>query len=352
MSVDGGTRHSSSQGFTVRAGGRGGRRAAWGRSTSSSAAVPRRGGHDVKTSSMRVGRSRKAISASPRSTRATASVRVRRVADPVVAEAVDELDVELSGSPATSRRPRRRRRRPRGALVGSAASRASASSSRAGRLARPRPARGGRRRPGAWGRSRARGRRSRRAREHPGALGRPLLRVEGERGLVAVVTVGDQKLALGEERPDTFGIVEPPEPRALDGEIRLAVRAARAAQRRRRAGRSARAGRAWPAAAAAGSPSGPACVRSWGRTTPRLVRLDPERADDAVPRPRDAVGADVVLLERPDGGPARGRGCPPSRQARKRRAPPPPPSRPASGGRRCAGCARGSSSRCSAEITS
>ena len=57
----------------------------------------------AKTSSTRSARRRKAQSASPRSTGATASSRSGVYAEPLVPEAVDELDVELAPAPCTRR---------------------------------------------------------------------------------------------------------------------------------------------------------------------------------------------------------------------------------------------------------
>ena len=68
-------RENSSQSVTGRPGGTAARRRASGRSTSSSAASPRRSRARSKTSSIRVGRRRSAQSASPDSTRRTASTR-------------------------------------------------------------------------------------------------------------------------------------------------------------------------------------------------------------------------------------------------------------------------------------
>ncbi len=126
--------------------------------------------------------------------------------------------------------------------------------------------------------------------------------MEGERGLVAVMAVGDQKLALGEELRHTFGIVNPPEAGALHGEIRIAggtgERRSPVVEQENRLELSTR------------SPQQPepALLRGGVRTLvgqddAGFVRLGTERADDAEPRPRDAVGPDVVLFERPDRGP-------------------------------------------------
>ena len=135
-----------------------------------------------------------------------------------------------------------------------------------------------------------------------GRLGAILL-VERERGLVAVVAVGDQELRvlqlLGQRVAELR--VEPPELRVdaafVDGEVRLAE-AVDPRSCRPRAGRSARAVCASRAAGAAGPPSGRrACARAGGRRA--LVRLDVQRGDEALARALDAVGPDVILREPP-----------------------------------------------------
>ena len=116
-----------------------------------------------------------------------------------------------------------------------------------------------------------------------------------------------------------------------------------------RGGRSAPAARGSRAAGAARS-SRIVRVRPLVREhASRLVRLGGERGDDAAALARDAVGADVVLDEKPRGRlvlaledavrePARGTG-----------GRPPPPSPAASGGRRCTGSARRGASRSSCD---
>ena len=122
-------RQNASQSITDRRDGRAGRRRASGRSRSSSAASPRRGVRASKTSSIRVGRRRNAQSASPDSTRRSASTPVGRVRDPVVPEPIDELDVELARRAADE--PRRvRSHADRSGTIGTARARA--------RRARPR----------------------------------------------------------------------------------------------------------------------------------------------------------------------------------------------------------------------
>jgi hypothetical protein len=61
-------------------------------------------------------------------------------------------------------------------------------------------------------------------RENARAAGRSLLRMEGERCLVAVVAVGDQQLPAEERLGDTGLVGQPPEPRALHRDIRIAIR--------------------------------------------------------------------------------------------------------------------------------
>ena len=136
--------------------------------------------------------------------------------------------------------------------------------------------------------------------EHLRARRRPFLGRERECGLVAVMAVRDQQL-LVVEVSDERRIVEPPELGALDLEVGLAIRPRR---RRRpvveeedRLELDAR--RAEQAEAALLR----ACVGALVRQhRPRLVRLDLQRRDDPEAGAGDAVGADVVLLERPDRG--------------------------------------------------
>ncbi len=123
------SRHVSSQAVTARPDGRGGRRAAWGRSTCSSGACARPRRATEKTSSTRGARSEERDVRSALSTESDGLVRAWRVPDPVEPVAVDELDVELS-----VRARERARRCPRRYAIaaeresGSSASRASASS--------------------------------------------------------------------------------------------------------------------------------------------------------------------------------------------------------------------------------
>ena len=131
---------------------------------------------------------------------------------------------------------------------------------------------------------------------HPG--GAAGLRVL-DRRLVAVVAVGDHQLAVGEGLDDRVGLGEAPELRALDLELGLALRV--------RDGRQAlveQEDRLELRADGADEPQ-PALPRLAMRALVRqddaaLVGLDLERRDDPAPRPRDAVRADVVLLERPE----------------------------------------------------
>ena len=170
---------------------------------------------------MRVARSRKAPSASPRSTRRHRLVELGGVADAVVPEAVDELDVELARAavdePRTPFAVERRRR----ALVVLLPERGQGARDVGVVLS-------GKVDVGATGEDAVRRedleagiRRSRRAttiiRRSPACR---LLGV-GDRRLVAMVPVGDQQLALREEAGQPVA-VDPPETRALGLEVGLA----------------------------------------------------------------------------------------------------------------------------------
>ena len=120
----------------------------------------------------------------------------------------------------------------------------------------------------------------------------------GERGLVAVVAVGDQQLPVGERLGDPVGR-ETPQPRALDLEVRLAVgpprdRLALVEEEERlqlRAGLTEQAQTAFLRDAV--------CALV-GQDDPRLVRLGPQRGHEPLARTRDLVRADVVLRQPPD----------------------------------------------------
>ena len=120
----------------------------------------------------------------------------------------------------------------------------------------------------------------------------------GERGLVAVVAVGDQQLPVGERLGDPVGR-ETPQPRALDLEVRLAVgpprdRLALVEEEERlqlRAGLTEQAQTAFLRDAV--------CALV-GQDDPRLVRLGPQRGHKPLARTGDLVRADVVLRQPPD----------------------------------------------------
>ena len=130
--------------------------------------------------------------------------------------------------------------------------------------------------------------------------GEPPRRVVRDRRLVAVVAVRDQQLPVARRPRRSRRSRDPPELRALDLEVGLALRARRPAAGLRRGGRSARAARRPPRT----QPQPPflrLAVRPLVREDDAgLVRLGLERRDEARARARDAVGADVVLLERPE----------------------------------------------------
>ena len=126
-----------------------------------------------------------------------------------------------------------------------------------------------------------------------------VLRGEGDGGLVAVVAVGDQQL-LVVERADEARIVEPPQLRALDLEVGVAVGATGGCrpvvEEEDRLQLDARRPQ---------QPQAP-LLRAGVRALVRqhragLVGLDLERADDPEARARDPVRADVLLLQGPHG---------------------------------------------------
>ena len=136
----------------------------------------------------------------------------------------------------------------------------------------------------------------------------------GQRGLVAVVTVGDQQLAVGERLGDAFGR-EPPETGALDLEVGLSLGPARG--RRALVEEEQRLELGLDLAQQAQAALLRATVRAFvGEDDAVLVRLGLERGDEALARARDAVGADVVLREPPEAGLVLVRSVPSSRQAR------------------------------------
>ena len=193
---------------------------------------------------------------------------------------------------------------------------------------------------GAWGRSSARDRRRLTSTTIMYPLsGVPLLVVR-ERGLVAVVPVGDQEPPVGEGLAERSSSVEPPEPGALDLDLRIAAgdleRRVAFVEEEDRLELGAR------LAQQAESPLLRPAVRSLvGQDGARLVRLDPQRPDQARPRAGDPVRADVVLGQRPERPARSGTRTPSLAPLAEARGRPPPPSRAASGGRRCTGsCSR------------
>ena len=255
---------------TARADGGGAPRGASGRSRSPSAASLARWRARSKTSAILGGRRRNAQSASPARPGGRASSRSGVYAMPAMAEAVDELDVELAGRAVDEPGTARRDEDAAGASLGSASSAARASATVGYGVARRVDV-------GPAGED-AVGREDLEPRvvgrdehdEHPvGAV----LRRERDRGLVAVVAVGDQELPSREERLDAVVVLDAPEPRSVDLEVGLPSPVGRAAARPRRGGRSARAARA-SRAGGAGGPRSPrrACARAAGRRPPRTAR--------------------------------------------------------------------------------
>ena len=241
-----------------------GRTSASDRRTCSSAASRRRGRAISHTSSIRVGRSRNAASASPRSTAATAS----RACGVYVTPCGASRSTTSGSSPSpsiSSYRPcpvEDESRQVIGRLVDRRAADAVDRLRDAVRREDRQPLLVGRDDHDEQPRRR---------------LGAVLL-VERERGLVAVVAVGDQQLRVRQllgERVAEVG-VEPPEPRGdaalLGGEVGLAETVERRSSRPR-AGRSARAACASHEAGAAAPPSGRrACARAGGRRGSRTAR--------------------------------------------------------------------------------
>src|SRR5919204_2283692 len=126
---------------------------------------------------------------------------------------------------------------------------------------------------------------------HPGARLGAVLRVKRERRLVAVVSVRDQELI------DLRQLAPPPEPVTADLEVGLArgKRDARSVveQENRLELRPSRPQKTQPALLRAR-------VRALvGQNDPLLIRLDPERDDDAVADALDTVRADEPLREGP-----------------------------------------------------
>ena len=318
-----------------RAGGRAGRRRAWDRSTCSSGASSRPRAATSKTSSTRSGRTRNAPSASPRSTAFTASssdaVYVTSPGDCASTSSDVELPFvareERDAPVAPVEDGRRMVARPLVQVV----QRGFDVLMRRARAvdARGEAVRGEDHQAGVGG--------AHEHHHHVAALGSSNLLVVRERGLVAVVAVGDQQAAVGERVCDRR-VVEPPEPRSLDLDLRLTVghvegRLSLVEEEDRLELRPGRAQK----------PQAPllrAAVRSLMRQDdPVLVRLDSQRSDEPRAPAGDAVGPDVVLRQRPEGRRLRSPARPPrSSCAAPRR--PRPPNPGASGGRRCTGCGR------------
>ena len=140
----------------------------------------------------------------------------------------------------------------------------------------------------------------------------------GERRLVPVVAVGDQKPAVGERLTERV-VGQTPEARALDLQLGRAV-----GPLERRSALVEQEDRLELGAHLAQEPE-PPLLRAAMRA---LVRQDDARSRRARPaasrrgpvrRARDAVRADVVLRERPEAGLFSGTSAPSSRQSRKLR---------------------------------
>ena len=137
--------------------------------------------------------------------------------------------------------------------------------------------------------------------EHVPAGRSPSLLVVRKSGLVPMVTVGDQELAIGEGLRDRSRLVEPPEPGALDLEVRRPLgdveRPLAFVEEEDRLELGA------DLAQDAETPLLRPAVRALvGQHGSRLVRLDLQRPDQARPCSRDSVGTDVVLGQRPEPG--------------------------------------------------
>ena len=128
---------------------------------------------------------------------------------------------------------------------------------------------------------------------HPRARVGAVLFVERERGLVAMMTVGDQQLQVGDVRP----AADAPEAVAADLEVGRAVRDVRGRAVVKEEDRlELRACRAQETQAALLRARVRALVRQDDAT---VVRLDLQRDDVAVPRALDTVRSDVRLRQRP-----------------------------------------------------
>ena len=121
---------------------------------------------------------------------------------------------------------------------------------------------------------------------------------QGERSLVAVVTVGDQQLAVGERLGDAVGR-EPPDPGAVHLEVGFAIgplgRRCAFVEEEQRLELGVHL--AQQPQSALLRPAVGALVRQHDAL---LVRLGLERRDESLTRARDSVWADVVLREPPE----------------------------------------------------
>src|SRR5215211_2519147 len=184
--------------------------------------------------------------------------------------------------------------------------------------------------------------------EQIGAVLGPVLLVERQCGLVAVVAVSDEQLPVGEDLSELL-VGEPPQARPVDLEVRrggryLERRGTVIEQEDRLDVRTYGAQEPEPALLWAS-------VRPLvGQDDPPLVRLDPKRRREAGARARDAVRSDVVLRQRPEGR-GSSRRAPSARHSRQRSA----ASSSRSGNVRCTtlkGPRAASRSRSSGETTS
>ena len=135
---------------------------------------------------------------------------------------------------------------------------------------------------------------------HVTALGSAGLLVVCERGLVPVVAVGDQETAVGERLAECV-VLQAPETSAFDLDVGRAFRNVE-----RRVAFVEEKDRLELGTRLAKEPQ-PSFLRAAMRSLVRqdragLVRLQAKRSDEARPRARDAVRADVVLRERPERG--------------------------------------------------
>ena len=120
--------------------------------------------------------------------------------------------------------------------------------------------------------------------------------MEGERGLVAVVAVGDEELRVRETRAGIF--FDTPEPVAAGGKVRLPQRGLdRIAVVEQEDRLELRPCRPQQPQSPLLRPGVRALVR---QDDPVLVRFEPQRDHESVPGPRHPVRARVALRQRPD----------------------------------------------------